>query len=75
MTGEDLLQRLDRIESIQEITRLKHTYWHYNDTGLRGSEIASLFTADGAPDVVTELLVRPDSERGWAGAERIRTVG
>ncbi len=45
--SDDLVRRLDRIESLQEITKLKHTYWHYNDTGLRGAEIASLFTEDG----------------------------
>ena len=47
LTTDDVLERLDRIESIQEITRLKHTYWHYNDVGLLGDQIASLFTEDG----------------------------
>ena len=43
----DLSARLDRLESIQEITKLKHTYWHYNDVGLLGDKIAPLFTEDG----------------------------
>ena len=47
MTSPDVPERLERIESQQEITRLKHTYWHYNDTGLRGDKIAPLFTEDG----------------------------
>lgn len=45
--SNDVLERLDRIESIQEITKLKHTYWHYNDMGFLGDHIAPLFTADG----------------------------
>ena len=47
MTDETILARLERIESHQEITRLKHTYWHYNDVGLLGDSIAPLFTEDG----------------------------
>ena len=42
-----LASRLDTLQSIQEIVRLKHTYWHYNDVGLLGERIAPLFTADG----------------------------
>ena len=45
--NDDALARLDRVEATLAITRLKHTYWHYNDTGLRGDEIAALFTEDG----------------------------
>lgn len=47
MMSDHVLERLERIEAIQEITRLKHTYWHYNDVGLLGDEIAPLFTEDG----------------------------
>ena len=47
MSNEDALKRLDRVEAVQEIQKLKHTYWHYNDTGLRGDKIAPLFTEDG----------------------------
>ncbi len=39
--------RLDQLQSIQEITKLKHVYWHYNDIGLLGDKIAPLFTKDG----------------------------
>ena len=45
--NNDLAARLDRLESIQEITKLKHTYWHYNDVGLLGDKIAPLFTENG----------------------------
>ncbi len=44
---DEALRRLEHVESVLAITRLKHTYWHYNDTGLRGDEIAALFTEDG----------------------------
>jgi hypothetical protein len=43
----NLEARLDRLESLREITRLKHVYWHYNDVGLLGDKIAPLFTEDG----------------------------
>lgn len=45
--NDDALKRLDHVEATLAITRLKHLYWHYNDTGLRGDEIAALFTEDG----------------------------
>ena len=45
--SESVGARLNRLESIQEIIRLKHLYWHYSDTGLLGDRIASLFTEDG----------------------------
>ena len=45
--NDDVLKRLEHVEAVQAITKLKHTYWHYNDTGLRGDEIAALFTEDG----------------------------
>jgi hypothetical protein len=35
------------MSDIEEITKLKHLYWHYNDTGFRADEIANLFTEDG----------------------------
>ena len=38
--NEDELKRLDHVESVLAIQKLKHTYWHYNDTGLRGDDIA-----------------------------------
>ena len=47
LMDDDLAARLDRLESIQEITKLKHTYWHYNDVGLLGDKIAPLFSEDG----------------------------
>lgn len=43
----DIEARIDRLNSIQEITKLKHVYWHYNDVGLLGDKIAPLFTEDG----------------------------
>lgn len=46
--NDEALKRLEHVESFMAITQLKHTYWHYNDTGLRGDEIAALFTEDGA---------------------------
>lgn len=56
--------RLDVLQSIQAITKLKHEYWHYNDTGLRGDRIAPLFTDDG---------VWSNAELGhYAGREAIR---
>jgi hypothetical protein len=45
--NDELSARLDRLESIQDITKLKHRYWHYNDVGLLGDKIAPLFTEDG----------------------------
>ena len=47
MLNADALNRLDHVEAVQKIQKLKHTYWHYNDTGLRGDDIADLFTEDG----------------------------
>ncbi len=44
---DSLETRLDQLQSIQEITKLKHVYWHYNDIGLLGDKIAPLFTEDG----------------------------
>jgi len=44
---KDLSRRARRLQSIQDIIALKHRYWHYNDTGLRGDLIAPLFTPDG----------------------------
>ncbi len=64
LMNNDLSARLDRLESIQEITKLKHTYWHYNDVGLLGDKIAPLFTEDG---------VWSNEELGhYAGREAIR---
>ena len=61
----DLAARLDRLEAIQDITKLKHTYWHYNDVGLLGDKIAPLFTEDG---------VWSNAELGhYEGREAIRT--
>jgi hypothetical protein len=61
----DLGQRADRLQSIQEITALKHRYWRYNDTGLLGDRIAPLFTEDG---------IWSNAELGhYAGREAIRT--
>ena len=57
--------RLDVLQSIQEITRLKHRYWHFNDVGLKGDEIAPLFTEDG---------IWSNAELGhYEGREAIRT--
>ncbi len=65
MLNEDELKRLDHVESVLAIQKLKHTYWHYNDTGLRGDEIAALFTQDG---------VWSNAELGhYEGREAIRT--
>ena len=65
MLNEDELKRLDNVESVLAIQKLKHTYWHYNDTGLRGDEIAALFTQDG---------VWSNAELGhYEGREAIRT--
>ena len=47
MTNDDVLKRLEHVESVLAITRLKHTYWHHNDSGARGAEIAALFSEDG----------------------------
>lgn len=47
MASDEVSRRLAKVEAIQDITRLKHTYWHYNDIGLLGAEIAALFTEDG----------------------------
>ncbi len=47
MTDQDMMKRFEQVEATLAITRLKHTYWHYNDTGLRGDKIAPLFTEDG----------------------------
>ena len=61
----DLAARLDRLEAIQDITKLKHSYWHYNDVGLLGDKIAPLFTEDG---------VWSNAELGhYEGREAIRT--
>ena len=43
----ELESRAEQLRSIQDITALKHRYWQYNDTGLRGDRIAPLFTEDG----------------------------
>ncbi len=45
--SDSLEARLDHLESIREIIKLKHVYWHYNDVGLLGDKIAPLFTEDG----------------------------
>ena len=65
MRDADALKRLDHVEAVLAIQKLKHTYWHYNDTGLRGDEIAQLFTEDG---------VWSNAELGhYEGREAIRT--
>ncbi len=65
MSNEEALKRLDHVEAVLAIQKLKHTYWHYNDTGLRGDEIAALFTEDG---------VWSNAELGhYEGREAIRT--
>ncbi len=57
--------RLQHLEAIQEIIKLKHLYWHYNDIGLLGDKIAPLFTEDG---------VWSNAELGhYEGREEIRT--
>jgi hypothetical protein len=43
----NLEQRVDRLQSVEDIIELKHRYWHYNDTGLLGDKIAPLFTEHG----------------------------
>lgn len=61
----ELSQRVNRLQSIQDIIALKHRYWHYNDTGLLGDQIAPLFTSDG---------VWSNAELGhYVGREAIRT--
>ena len=47
MKNDDVLKRLEHVESVLAIARLKHTYWLYNDTGVGGAEIAALFSEDG----------------------------
>lgn len=47
VASNDMVERFERVEAILDITKLKHTYWHFNDTGLRGDKIAPLFTEDG----------------------------
>lgn len=47
MANDEILRRLEQVEAVQAITRLKHTYWQHNDNGLLGDEIAALFTEDG----------------------------
>jgi hypothetical protein len=47
MLEENVLKRLEHVEAVLAIQKLKHSYWHFNDTGLRGDEIAPLFTEDG----------------------------
>jgi ketosteroid isomerase-like protein len=43
----DITRRLSLLRDIEAIERLKHEYWHYNDSGLRGDLVAGLFTEDG----------------------------
>ena len=40
MLDKDELSRLEKVEAVPAIKKLKHIYWHYNDTGLRGDDIA-----------------------------------
>ncbi|AQQ03861.1 hypothetical protein B0E33_09890 [Roseibium algicola] len=40
-------QKLEKLNSIDEILRLKHIYWMYNDVGFQGDKIAELFAEDG----------------------------
>ena len=65
MLDEDALKRFEHVEAVLAIQKLKHTYWHYNDTGLRGDKVAQLFTEDG---------VWSNAELGhYEGREAIRT--
>jgi hypothetical protein len=65
MLDADALKRFDHAEAVLAIQKLKHTYWHYNDTGLRGDEVAQLFTENG---------VWANTELGhYEGREAIRT--
>jgi ketosteroid isomerase-like protein len=47
VTSDAVIARLEQVEAVQAITKLKHTYWHFNDVGLLGDKIAPLFTEDG----------------------------
>ncbi|MFC3230037.1 nuclear transport factor 2 family protein [Marinibaculum pumilum] len=45
--ADDLEARVARLAAIEEITRLKHLYWHYNDQGLDAARIGPLFVDEG----------------------------
>lgn len=47
MTDRTLQERLERIEAIEDIRRLKHRYCSFCDRGYDPEGIASLFTEDG----------------------------
>ena len=70
----DIESRLDRLESLESIRRLKHTYCKACDNGYDANAIADLFCADGVWDAGPEFgrHVGPDAIaeffRGVSGA-------
>ena len=50
MTDENLQSQITRLIDISEITKLKHIYLHYNDSGFQAEKIGELFTEDGVWD-------------------------
>jgi hypothetical protein len=44
--SEDLAKRIDRLESIEAIKKLKHVYMNYCDLGYSPDKLCSLFTDD-----------------------------
>ncbi len=66
MTGRDLEHRIDTLESIEAIKRLKHDYCAYCDAGYDADGIASQFVEDGIWDA-GEAFGR------YEGREAIRT--
>jgi len=50
VANDDLLRRVERLEAIEAITRLKHQYLAYADDSFDPDGIASLFTEDALWD-------------------------
>jgi hypothetical protein len=67
--SDDLAKRIDRLESIEAIKKLKHVYMNYCDLGYPPGKLGSLFTEDAVwtSRDFGHHVGRPALEAFWGG--------